>query len=238
MCWQCSERILTSNVRHLFNQFCCERGSSDQKSFTALAFPSSQTLIAHSWLQKGSYVESAKTLAELQQGAAATCEEAERERAVKRVIKRVLKTWTRKEYFLRCDVSVKMMMLRSIQVCSHNERPYNWGVSGCGSSQWLLQLLSSCSLSGRRRLRSEWVIMTQQGEPTACTPLRAEGGMWKKLEEEWQGEWRGEWSLCAEEKAVRGCADARCLIRQCLTGRGSSPRRGLHEATSQQSQSH
>ena len=87
---------------------------------------------AHSWLQEGGYVESAKTLAEVQQSAAAMHGEPERERAVERVIKRVLKTWTMKEYFLRCDVPAKMMMLRSIQVHSCNERPYNWGVSGVG----------------------------------------------------------------------------------------------------------
>lgn len=56
-----------------------------------LAFSSSQTPIAHSWLQEGGYVKPAKTLAEVQQGAAATRGEAERERDVERVVKRALK---------------------------------------------------------------------------------------------------------------------------------------------------
>lgn len=71
-------------MRHLFNRSCREEGSSDQ-GFTGLAFSSSQTPIAHNWLQEGGYVGPAKTLAEVQQGAAATCEEAERERDVESV---------------------------------------------------------------------------------------------------------------------------------------------------------
>ena len=115
----------------MFNRSCREGASSDQRS-TALAFSSSQTPIAHSWLQEGGYVEPAKTLAEVQQGAAATRGEADRERAVERVVKRALETWSTKEYFPGCDVPAKMMMLGSIQVRSRNERPYDWGVGGVG----------------------------------------------------------------------------------------------------------